>query len=183
MDIVEFFQLSSGKWFSHRTSHLLSTNQSEGGKSEVQIEMLANTDSEVTRLCEQYKIAPEMVTCGIRVRWNGGLEGQGKQSGTTVLVAIADPEKPNQGKLLRQTEDANHLSPGRYIVGEDDALTLITEDGPILSEERLWFASPNLRLRAGIVKQANGFSAASFLLRNSDGSDKTRAVEGKRGKE
>lgn len=162
MDIVEFFQLSSGKWFSHRTSHLLSTSQSEGGKSEILVEMLANTDSEVTRLCEQYKIDPRMATCSIRVRWDGGLEGQAKQSGTTVLVAIADPENPNQGKLLRQTEDADNPPPGRYIVGEDDALTLITEDGPISAEERLWFASPNLRLRTGIVKQADGFSAASF---------------------
>ncbi|MFS8836524.1 phycobiliprotein lyase, partial [Synechococcus sp. WC101] len=30
------------------------------------------------------------------------------------------------------------------------------------SEERIWFASPNLRLRASTVKRFGGFSMASF---------------------
>jgi hypothetical protein len=30
------------------------------------------------------------------------------------------------------------------------------------SEERLWFASPNLRLRTSILKRFGGFSMASF---------------------
>lgn len=163
MDIVEFFQLSSGKWFSHRTSHLLSTGRSEGGKSDLVIEMLSVTDPDVIKLCEQYQVDPTAALCANRIRWNGGAEGQEKQSGSTLLVAIANSDNPKQGKLLRQPEIADQLSaPGHYFIGEDDALTLVVEDGDSLSEERLWFASPNLRLRTGIVKHPDGFSAASF---------------------
>lgn len=163
MDIVEFFQLSSGKWFSHRTSHLLSTSKSEGGKSELVIETLTNTDPDVIKLCEQYQVDPTSALCANRIRWNGGVEGQEKQAGSTLLVAIANSENSKQGKLLRQVDTSNPLpAPGNYSIGEDDALTLVVEEGDALSEERLWFASPNLRLRTGIVRHPDGFCAASF---------------------
>jgi hypothetical protein len=51
---------------------------------------------------------------------------------------------------------------GQFAIGEDEALTLTTQHGETSSEERLWFASPNLRLRTSILKEANGFSATSF---------------------
>jgi hypothetical protein len=163
MDIVEFFQLSSGKWFSHRTSHLFAGKRSEGGKSDVLVEMLPKTDPEVIQLCEQYGTDPALALCGSRITWNGTIEEKEKQSGSTVLVAIADADTPNAGKLLRKTGTTENLSAtGRYVIGSDDALTLVIEDGAISSEERLWFASPNLRLRTTILKQADGFSAASF---------------------
>ncbi|MGA7932163.1 MAG: phycobiliprotein lyase [Kovacikia sp.] len=162
MDIVDFFQLSSGKWFSHRTSHLLTDKRSEGGKSEVLVEMLPKTAPEVIQLCEQYGIDPDWALCGSRISWNGTIEEKKKQSGSTVLVPIADSEQANMGKLLRKIDSAEKPVAGRYAVGSDEALTLIIEDGPFYSEERIWFASPNLRLRTTILKQADGFSTASF---------------------
>ena len=51
---------------------------------------------------------------------------------------------------------------GSYKMGSDDALTLTTEYETMWSEERLWFASPNLRMRVGILKRFGGFSMASF---------------------
>jgi len=47
-------------------------------------------------------------------------------------------------------------------MGDDDALTLMGESETLYSEERLWFASPNLRLRTSTIKQLDGFSTASF---------------------
>jgi hypothetical protein len=47
-------------------------------------------------------------------------------------------------------------------LGSDDALTLITEYETMSSEERLWFASPNLRMRVSVLKRYGGFSMASF---------------------
>jgi len=44
MDIQEFFELSAGKWFSHRTSHHLAFKQSESGKSDITIEMLEDPE-------------------------------------------------------------------------------------------------------------------------------------------
>jgi hypothetical protein len=164
MNIVEFFQQSAGKWFSQRTSHHLAFKQSESGKSDIVIEMLPSDDPEVVKLCEQYEIEPALALCGARVTWNGTMEwDEEKHTGSTVLVPIADPENPNEGKLLREMGYAEKAPvAGRYRVGDDEALTLITEYESMYSEERLWFASPNLRLRTSILKRFGGFSMATF---------------------
>jgi hypothetical protein len=164
MDIVEFFELSSGKWFSQRTSHHLAFKQTEGGKSDIQIEQLDKADPAVIQLCEQYEVDRALALCGARVTWNGTMEwDEEKHAGSTVLVPIADPEKPNEGKLLREMGYAEKASvAGRYSIGNDEALTLITEYETMYTEERLWFASPNLRLRTSILKRFGGFSMASF---------------------
>lgn len=164
MDITEFFQQSAGKWFSQRTSHHLAFKQSESGKSDIVIEMVAKEDPLVVELCHQYEIDPTLALCGARVTWDGTMEwDEEKHAGSTVLVPIADPEKPNEGKLLREMGYAEKAPvAGRYVMGSDDALVLITEYETMYSEERLWFASPNLRLRTSVLKRFGGFSMASF---------------------
>jgi CpeS-like protein len=164
MDITEFFEQSSGKWFSQRTSHHLAFKQTESGKSELQIEMLPKDDPEVIKLCQQNEVDPALALCGARVTWQGTMEwDEEKHEGSTVLVPIADPEKANEGKLLRESGYAEKAPvAGRYVMGADDALVLITEYETMYSEERLWFASPNLRLRTSILKRFGGFSMASF---------------------
>lgn len=164
MDIQEFFELSAGKWFSHRTSHHLAFKQSEDGKSEIAIEMLAQDHPEVVKLCQQYEVDPALAQCGARVSWNGTMEwDEEKHTGSTVLVPVAAPDQPNEGKLLREIGYAEKVPvAGRYIMGSDDALTLITEYETMSSEERLWFASPNLRMRVSVLKRFGGFSMASF---------------------
>lgn len=167
MDIVEFFELSAGKWFSQRTSHHLAFKQQEGGKSDIQIEMLAKDDPEVVKLCQQYEMDPALALCGARVTWNGTMEwdeGEGQEhAGTSVLVPIADPDRPNEGKLLRDMGYAEKAPvAGTYMMGSDDSLTLITEYESMYSKERLWFESPNVRLRHSILKRFGGFSMASF---------------------
>lgn len=164
MDITEFFQQSSGKWFSQRTSHHLAFKQSESGKSDIHIEMVVTDAPEVIQLCEQYEIDPSLAVCGARVTWDGTMEwDEEKHTGSTVLVAVADPDRPNEGKLLRETGYAEKAPvAGRYVMGEDESLTLITDYETMYSEERLWFASPNLRLRTSILKRFGGFSMATF---------------------
>nr|WP_228054804.1 phycobiliprotein lyase [Gloeocapsopsis crepidinum] len=164
MDIQEFFEQSAGKWFSHRTSHHLAFKQSESGKSDITIETLPNDHPEVIKLCEQYEVDPAQASCGARVSWNGTMEwDEEKHVGSTVLVSVPDPENPQQGKLLREIGYAEKVPvAGRYMMGDDGALTLITEYETMSSEERLWFASPNLRMRVSVLKRFGGFSMASF---------------------
>lgn len=164
MDITEFFQQSTGKWFSQRTSHHLAFKQTESGKSTIEISLLASDDPIVVKLCKDYQIDPSLALCGARVTWDGTMEwDKEKHEGSAVLVPIADPEKPNEGKLLR---DMGYLEKvpvaGRYVMGDDNALTLITEYETMYSEERLWFASPNLRLRTSVMKRFGGFSMATL---------------------
>ncbi len=167
MDIVEFFQSNAGKWFIHRTSQHLTTNQSDGNKSNLLIEWLEPENLEVTQLCEQAAIAPTSALCGLRIAYlDPAASSQPKRWGTkaapapTILVAIPDGSDVTQGRLLRSGQTATGTI--RYHFGRDEALTLITQYDAVETEERLWFASPNLRLRTTLVKQPNGFSLVSF---------------------
>lgn len=164
MDIVEFFEQSSGKWFSQRTSHHLAFKQTESGKSDIVIDLLNNGDPAVVALCQQYEIDPALALCGARVTWDGTMEwDKEKHEGSTVIVPVADADQPNEGRMLREQGYAEKAPvAGRYVMGDDDSLTLITEYETMYSEERLWFASPNLRLRTSILKRFGGFSMATF---------------------
>jgi hypothetical protein len=162
--IEEFFQLSAGRWFSHRSSHDLASKQSKNGKSELTIEALGADHPDLVKLSKNHNIDPSDASCGIKIVWNGTIETEKqKQIGSTVLVAVPDKDNPSQGKLLQQTvkPETNSLTV-RYLIGDDDALTLTTESGNMCLEERLWFASPNLRMRATVLKRSGEFSMTSF---------------------
>jgi len=164
MDIIEFFEQSSGKWFSQRTSHHLAFKQTESGRSDIVIDLLNKDDPAVVALCQQYEIDPALALCGARVTWDGTMEwDKEKHEGSTVIVPVADADQPSEGKMLREQGYAEKAPvAGRYVMGDDDSLTLITEYETMYSEERLWFASPNLRLRTSILKRFGGFSMATF---------------------
>ncbi len=155
MIISDFFQLRAGTWASQRTSHHLIIKKSESGKSEIKVEFLAATVDEVAALCLEYNFEPSQAICGARVTWDGSMEwdkDSEKHQGTTILVAIAEDENIQSGKLLRQQGYAEK-SPvvGRYVMGADGVLSLITEYGTLYSEEKLWFPRPNVCMRAGIT--------------------------------
>ena len=40
MNIIDFFELSAGEWFSQRTIHNLVSGELQAGKSEVNVEIL-----------------------------------------------------------------------------------------------------------------------------------------------
>ncbi len=141
----------------------MALQQSEGGKSEVQIEVISKTASEVIQLCEECGIDPSLAICGVQISWSGAVEDRPKQNGSTLLVPVVNQENVNAGKLLSKASSAGNVpTVGRYVMGKDDALTMTLENESIASEERLWFASPNLRIRASLLKQSDGFSVASF---------------------
>jgi CpeS-like protein len=167
MNITEFLQHSSGKWFSQRTSHHFVAKQSSSDKSDLQIDLLPKDSDEVIQLCESHKIDPSLALCGARVTWNSTKEWDSKkQSGSTILVPIASLDNDNEGDVLGLRGADKKLVIGRYEMASDDTLTLIaeyeTQSGVVSSEERIWFTSPNFRLRTSTVKGADGFSMASF---------------------
>jgi hypothetical protein len=164
MDIKEFFELSAGKWFSQRSSHHPAAPQSAGDRSTLQFDLLDKTDPTVIQACQQSKLDPAGVVCGLRITWDGTVaNGLTKQAGSLLLVPVADAA-PNQGKLLRQK--GAEIAIGTYHLGADEALTMVTETmtpaGQRQIEERFWYASPNLRLRTNIMRDASGLSMSSF---------------------
>ncbi|NES24210.1 MAG: phycobiliprotein lyase [Symploca sp. SIO3E6] len=164
MDIKEFLDQSAGKWFSQRTNHYISSVPAQSGKSDIIIEILASDAPEVVQLCQQYNIAPASALCGVKTNWDGIMAGEAKkQVGSTIFVPVPNLDKPNQGQILRPISNGQKPTvPGHYIMAKDDSFTMITEDKTIYTEERLWYASPNLRFRTNIIKRLGGFTQTSF---------------------
>ena len=164
MDITEFFQQSAGKWFSQRTDHHPSLQKIDAGKGNLQIDFLSQSDPEAIALCQEYSIDPSFLVCGNRITWDGTIAiDPKKQVGSTILVAVAQGEDTRSGKILRALRSPQkQIVTGSYILGNDDILTLITEVETTYTEDRLWFASPNLRLRTSTCKQGDRVCSASL---------------------
>ncbi len=160
MDIKTFLDLSTGKWFSQRTNYLLNTDKVENNKADITIELLSQDDSRIIQLCNNHQIDPQLIIWGTVQSWDTSVDwGKPKQLGTSTMVLIPDAENDRRGKLLRQGHSSHK---GNYILGADEALTLIVETEDMYAEERQWFASDNLRLRTVTVKNYNGIKQTSF---------------------
>jgi phycoerythrin-associated linker protein len=85
--------------------------------------------------------------------------------GSCILVPIPDPNYPQQGKLLRDRGYAETIPAiGQYSINQEGMFTLITEYDRAAAEERIWFATPNLRFRVSQIKtrDGQGVTTASF---------------------
>jgi hypothetical protein len=158
MTIQEFFAMSAGKWFSQRTSHLLADRASEQQKSEIVIELLAADRPEVVTLGQQQGIVPTM---GLLVSGQGMADWSApKNVPLKNNVAILVPV-PETGRIFCAL-GGGELLQGTFALAADEALTLLLAGESYSIEERLWFASPNLRMRTTVQKGADGMQRASF---------------------
>jgi hypothetical protein len=169
MDVQEFFELSAGKWFSQKTSHHLTLKQSEHGKTDLVIDILPNTDPQVVQLCQQSQVAPDRVWGGAKYTWQGttqwdaGQQSSANQQGSSIVILVPSESGAKTGQLFRMVSGATTPPiAAKYTLGEDNALTLVTDENQIHSEERIWFESDNVRLRTTIVSQPNGDDKAAF---------------------
>jgi phycoerythrin-associated linker protein len=167
MDITEFVKLSLGSWRSQRSAHHLAFAHFEEVTSTIEIVPLANDDAEVINLCKSNKIDPLLATCPFRMSWEGESDWDENEvlKGTTVLVPIPDPDSPIKGRLLRDQGYAETIpSVGNYHISEDGTFVLQTPYDRATAEERIWFATPNLRLRVSLIKtsEGTGVVTASF---------------------
>jgi CpeS-like protein len=170
MNVREFFELSAGKWFSQKTSQHLTLKQSEHGKSDLVIEILPTESPQLIQLCQQSGIDPGVIWGGVKYTWKGTiawdtpLQNTGNQQGESIAIALPDAPAARTGKFVYVVTGGNVRSPqfARYTLGDDDALTFVTEHESIYAEERVWFESDNVRLRTTIITQASGESLASF---------------------
>jgi phycoerythrin-associated linker protein len=166
MEITEFFELSIGRWRSQRSGHHLAFAHFEQVLSNIDIEPLSNDDPAVLAICQLYDIDPGSITHPFRMTWEGESDWDDKPiSGSTVLVPIPDIENPSRGKLLRDKGYAETIpAVGKYHLSDDGIFTLLTEYELAAAEERIWFATPNLRFRVATIKTSDGkgVTTASF---------------------
>lgn len=169
MNVKEFFELSAGKWFSQKTSHHLTLKQSEQGKSDLAIDILPNEDPQVIELCKLAGIDPSLTGGGAKYTWKGTSHWDNQQQsptnqqGSTIVLWIPDEPAANSGRLFQAANGVNSTPLlAKYTLGDDDALTLSIDDNGTHSEDRIWFESPNVRVRTTIVTRVNGDNIATF---------------------
>jgi phycoerythrin-associated linker protein len=167
MDIIKFVTLSLGRWRSQRSAHHLAFAHFEAVTSTIEIVALAQDDPEVVNLCQSYQIDPKLTVSPFRMSWEGESDWDEQEvlKGTTVLVPIPEPNTSNKGRLLRDQGYAETIpAVGNYTITEDGTFILQTQYDRATAEEKIWFATPNLRLRVSLIKtsEGTGVVTASF---------------------
>ncbi|VXD20476.1 Chromophore lyase CpcS/CpeS 3 [Planktothrix serta PCC 8927] len=167
MDIAEFVEQSLGRWRSQRSAHHLAFSHFEAVTSIIDIVPLEEQDSDVIALCHSYQIDPELATHPFRMTWEGESDWEEGNiiKGTTILVPIPDQNDFTKGQLLRDQGYAETIpSVGDYQINPEGVFTLLTPYDRAMAEERIWFATPNLRFRVSLIRTSagTGVVTASF---------------------
>ena len=160
MEIVNFFEKLAGRWFSQRTTHALSTQQSKAGKSDLEVEFLPADNADVQQLCQQQSIQKSPL-CGLRIQQSSTIDGDANPKVmSTLLVPLVSEDSAAAipgGTLIR----SGSKSKSCYAL-EDEVLTIASEEDGVRSTERMWFINDNLRMRTGVTELADGLRIASF---------------------
>ncbi|MGC1308466.1 MAG: phycobiliprotein lyase [Phormidesmis sp.] len=165
MEIVNFFEKLAGRWFSQRTTHALTSQQSKAGKSDLEVAFLAADAPEVQALYQKSRDNQGEPLCGLKIQQSSTIDGDPKPKVMTLLLVPLKPEPHenggDRGILLRSGAPSQSKSTYTYTY-DDEVLTIASEDSGNQSEERLWFINDNLRMRTGITELADGLRIASF---------------------
>jgi hypothetical protein len=163
MTILDFFEQSVGKWFSQRTSYQLAQQGQwhQSDKTDLFIHAVTKGDEDLLRICRAGKLDESQLLGGLRMEWNQTLQ---KKAGASFLVALATSVEATEGLLLRSISAPGEMPVlGKYVINPDGSVTLSSETPELQTEERLWFAAPNLRLRTSLMRQGStGFENSSF---------------------
>lgn len=161
MTILEFLELNAGQWFSHRTSHHVSTTEQSGLKANLSIELLTVPTPDVVEICQRYHLDQNQIYAA-QTSWESLPELLQKklQAGNDLLVFVPTVSAPHSGTVYRKANLPQTSS--CYSLNSEDRLTLITQGDGLHVEESIWFESPNVRLRHSVVCQDGVASLISF---------------------
>jgi hypothetical protein len=159
MDIQEFLEQCVGNWFSQRSSYHFEAQQGTSDKSELAIEWLTSDNAAVVKLCQTHNLDPKTSLGGQKVSWDTSCDwGKPKKVGSRLTVFVPNSANPSEGSLLSEPNDTI----GSYKLQNDESLYLTLSNPDISIQERIWFASPNLKFRTTIIKGDSGFSRTAF---------------------
>lgn len=157
MSVEDFFSRSVGTWRSQRSSHNLIWAQFEAVTSEIIISSKTNGDEEVIALCQQNKVSPEQPAISIHMSWEGESDWDEEEvmEGSATMALIKDGER--HGRLLRSVGYAETIpAVGEWEMTEDGVFVLNTFYDAAAAEERIWFASDNIRMRVSQIRSSSG---------------------------
>ena len=160
MNIDQFVAKSIGLWRSMRSGHSLAFQQFEDVLSTICISATQENDPEIIKFLSSNKEAksskissPFKMTWQAESDWN--IEQEAVSSGSCILIPL--PVSSNAGLLFRSKGYAEEESAiSEYLFLGDGTFILKTQYGQSIAEERIWFASDNLRCRSSIIKTSSG---------------------------
>jgi phycoerythrin-associated linker protein len=176
MDIDTFVARSLGRWRSQRSAHHLAFAHFEEIRSMIDIEPLAKDDPAVLALCESQGVDAGAIATPFKMSWEGETDWDEDDvlKGQTILVPVpdfnpnsADPDlaQTHSGKLLRDQGYAETIpAAGQYIIYPDGTFVLTTGYDRAAAEEKIWFASDNLRFRVSLIKTSDGKGVTTASL-------------------
>lgn len=175
MDIDTFVARSLGRWRSQRSAHHLAFAHFEEIRSMITIEKLEKDDPAVLALCESQGVDHQAIATPFKMSWEGETDWNEDDvlKGQTVLVPIPDSPvdssdhrgQSNSGKLLRDQGYAETIpAAGHYVIHPDGTFVLTTGYDRAAAEEKIWFASDNLRFRVSLIKTSDGKGVTTASL-------------------
>jgi phycoerythrin-associated linker protein len=173
MDIETFVARSLGRWRSQRSAHHLAFAHFEEIRSTIDIEPLEKDDPAVLALCESQGVDKAIIATPFKMSWEGETDWDEDDvlKGQTILVPVPDLSQQignplaHSGKLLRDQGYAETIpAAGHYIIQADGTFVLTTGYDRAAAEEKIWFASDDLRFRVSLIKTSNGKGVTTASL-------------------
>mmetsp|Transcript_26457 Transcript_26457/g.38927 ORF Transcript_26457/g.38927 Transcript_26457/m.38927 type:complete len:248 (+) Transcript_26457:16-759(+) len=158
MTVEDFYTNSIGSWRSLRSSHNIAFAQLEEVNSEIDITTVDQDDEELIQICKTYDVDPKTACSCIRMAWEGTSDWDEEAppiTGSTVLVVVKDSD--TKGRLLRSVGYTEEIpAVGDWEMQPDGTFVLHTLYDRAAAEERIWFGTPDLRMRCSIIKTQGG---------------------------
>jgi len=177
MTIEQFVAQSLGQWRSMRSGHSLAFQQFEDVLSEIKIEAV-NTNhrdiQELIKATDTDQIDSFNVISPFKMEWSAESDWEPDDpsqvsSGSCLIVPLKTDDC--SGILIRSVGYAETQSAvSTYQFLDDGTFLLTTHYEQSIAEERIWFASENVRCRSSVLKT----SAGSGILQTSFASEVRR---------
>ncbi len=159
MSIDKFFLKSVGEWNSMRSGHSLAFQEFEEIRSKIKISTLRRNDPRVVKLIKENLIPSQKMTNPYIINWEaksdwGYQSDQENSSGESLLIPLASSDF--NGEIIRSigyTEPVKIRS--SYKILEDGTLVISSKYNQIITEERIWFISENLRSRSSVTRSSD----------------------------
>ncbi|TWB92291.1 phycoerythrin-associated linker protein [Synechococcus sp. Ace-Pa] len=134
-----------------------------------------NESIELAQLLDLNGIAQQAITNPFRMSWRGTSDWDESDVSAGECLLVPVPTDSKSGILLRSIGYTEKIPAiGRYNIDDDGAFTLITPYEGSSAEERIWFATKDVRLRVSMMRtqSGQGIVQASFSseIRQHDGS-------------
>ncbi len=159
MSIDKFFLKSVGEWNSMRSGHSLAFQEFEEIRSKIKISTLRKNDPRVVKLIKENLIPSHKITNPYLINWEAKSDwndhsGQENSSGESLLIPLASSNF--NGKIIRSMGYSEPIQiTSSYKILEDGTLVIASDYNNIITEERIWFISENLRSRSSVTRSSD----------------------------